>query len=211
MPSRFFVTGTDTNVGKTIASSLLCAALDAYYWKPIQTGSREGTDRATVTRTAELPTTRLIPETYCFRPPVSPHLAARLANTQIRLKKIKLPELPSDANLIVEGAGGVFVPINKTELMTDLMLHLNLPVLVVARSSLGTINHATLSLAALRSVRLEIRGVIMIGKPNIENHKAIEHYGNAPVIGTIPLLAKIDKSALVRVFHKTFDRKAFTE
>lgn len=208
MPSRFFVTGTDTNVGKTIASALLCAALDACYWKPIQTGSREGTDRATITLLAKLPHTRIIPESYCFSPPVSPHLAARLAKTQIRLKKIKLPQLQRDANLIVEGAGGVLVPINEKQLMTDLMRHLKLPVLLVARSSLGTINHTTLSLAALQAARIRVRGVIMVGKPNIENRKAIEHYGNAPVIGTIPVLANINKTALLRIFERNFDCEA---
>lgn len=211
MPSRFFVTGTDTGIGKTVASALLCAALDAYYWKPIQTGSREGTDRATVARIAELPRARLIPETYCFSPPVSPHLAARLAKTPIRLSTIKLPRLPSAANLIVEGAGGVFVPINKKQLMTDLMRHLKLPVLLVARSSLGTINHTTLSLVALRAAHIAVRGVIMVGKPNIENRNAIEHYGETPVIGQIPFLTRINKSALLRVFNRNFDRKAFAE
>lgn len=210
MPSRFFVTGTDTGVGKTVASALLCAALDAIYWKPIQTGSREGTDRATVIRLASLPRTRTIPETYSFSPPVSPHLAAHMAGARIQLRQIRLPHLSRDQNLITEGAGGVFVPINDTQLMTDLMRRLKLPVLIVARSSLGTINHTTLSLAALRAAAIEVRGVIMVGKPNMENRKAIEHYGKTPVIGTIPLLARINRAALLRIFHKHFDREAFT-
>jgi dethiobiotin synthetase len=209
MPSRFFVTGTDTGVGKTVASALLCAALDAIYWKPIQTGSREGTDTATVTHLAELLRGRTIPETYCFSPPVSPHLAARLARKRIELKKIKLPQLTGRENLIAEGAGGVFVPINETQLMIDLMRHLRLPVVLVARSGLGTINHTTLSLAALRAARVEVRGVIMVGKPNVENRKAIEHYGNTPVIGEIPVLTRISRTALLRAFHRHFDREAF--
>jgi dethiobiotin synthetase len=208
MPSRFFVTGTDTGVGKTVASALLCAALDATYWKPIQTGSREGTDRSTVMRIAELARARTIPETYCFAPPVSPHLAARQAGKRIKLTKIRLPQLNSDENLIVEGAGGVFVPINRTQLMTHLMRHLKLPVLLVARSSLGTINHTTLSLAALRAAAIDIRGVIMVGERNIENRKAIEHYGKAHVLGTIPVLPRINKRALLRTFQKYFDREA---
>lgn len=208
MPSRFFVTGTDTGVGKTVASALLCAALDATYWKPIQTGSREGTDRSTVMCIAELPRARTIPETYCFSPPVSPHLAARQAGRPIELTKISLPQMQRDENLIVEGAGGVFVPINQTQLMTHLMRHLKLPVLLVARSSLGTINHTTLSLAALRAAGIEIRGVIMVGKRNIENRKAIEHYGKIQVVGTIPVLPRINKPALLRAFQKYFDREA---
>jgi len=172
MPSRFFITGTDTGIGKTTVSALLCAALDAIYWKPIQTGSREGTDRSTVMRIAGLPRNRALLETYCFTPPVSPHLAARRAGVRIELRKIKLPSLPPEENLIVEGAGGALVPINGTQLMTDLMRHLSLPVLLVARTSLGTINHTLLSIAALRAARLDLRGVVMVGRPNRENRDA---------------------------------------
>lgn len=211
MPNRFFVTGTDTGIGKTVVSALLCATLDAMYWKPIQTGSREGTDRATVMRLASLSRGRTIPETYCFAPPVSPHLAARLAGTRIELRKIKMPSLPRGENLIVEGAGGVLVPVNDSHLMTHVMKRLKLPVLLVARSSLGTINHTTLSLAALRAAALEIRGVIMVGKPNPENRKAIEHYGNVAVVGTIPLLPHINRRTLVQAFRKHFDHRAFAQ
>jgi dethiobiotin synthase len=211
MPSRFFVTGTDTGVGKTVASALLCAALDAFYWKPIQTGSSEGTDRATVMRMADLPPGRTIRETYCFAPAVSPHLAARRAGTRVELKKIKLPGLPRGTNLIVEGAGGVLVPINDRQLMTHVMKRLNLPVLVVARSSLGTINHTTLSLAALRAAEIDIRGVIMVGKPNPENLRAIEHYGRVAVVGTIPVLPRVDRRTLMQTFRKHFDHRAFTQ
>jgi dethiobiotin synthetase len=209
MPERFFITGTDTDVGKTVVSALLCAALDAIYWKPIQTGSREGTDRNTVMRLAQLPRHRTISESYLFAPPVSPHLAARRAGVWIELRKIPMPRIAAHENLIAEGAGGVLVPINKTQLMTDLMRHLTLPVLLVSRSSLGTINHTLLSLAALRAARIEVRGVIMVGKPNRENHQAIEHYGAIPVVGTVPILKKVDHRALLRVFRKSFDRRAF--
>lgn len=209
MPSRFFVTGTDTEIGKTVASALLCAALDAIYWKPIQTGSREGTDRATVMRLASLPRERTIPEAYCFAPPVSPHLAARRAGSRIEVKKIKVPSLSRGESLIVEGAGGVLVPINESQLMTHVMKHLKLPVLLVARSSLGTINHTMLSLAALRAAALEVRGVIMVGKPNLENRKAIEHYGKISVVGLIPVLPRINRRTLLQSFRKYFDHRAF--
>lgn len=211
MPSRFFVTGTDTGIGKTVTSALLCAALDAIYWKPIQTGSREGTDRATVMRIAGLPRERTIPETYCFAPPVSPHMAAGLAAKRIDLRGMRAPRLSEGDNLIVEGAGGVLVPVNEKELMTDLMRRLRLPMLLVARSSLGTINHTLLSLAALRAARLGVRGVIMVGPPNKENREAIERYGKARVIGIIPPLRRLNRAALVATFKKHFDRRAFTE
>jgi dethiobiotin synthetase len=209
MPSRFFITGTDTGIGKTTVSALLCAALDAIYWKPIQSGSREGTDRATVMRLAALPRNRALPETYCFAPPVSPHLAARHAGVRIELRKIKLPSLPPEENLIVEGAGGALVPINGTQLMTDLMWHLKLPVLLVARTSLGTINHTLLSIAALRAARLDLRGVVMVGRPNRENRHAIEHYGKVEVVGSVPFLKKVNRATLLQAFRKHFDRKAF--
>ncbi|HVA17853.1 MAG TPA: dethiobiotin synthase [Candidatus Dormibacteraeota bacterium] len=209
MPSRFFITGTDTNVGKTVVSALLCAALGAIYWKPIQTGTREGSDRATVMRIARVPKNRTWPEAYRFAPPVSPHLAARLAGVRIELRKIKLPQIAPSENLVVEGAGGALVPINNTQLMTDLMAQLNLPVLVVARTSLGTINHTLLSIAALRAARIDLRGVVMVGKVNRENRAAIEHYGETEVVGAVPLLAKINRAALLRVFREHFNREVF--
>ena len=209
MPQRFFITGTDTGVGKTVAAALLCAALDAIYWKPIQTGTRDGTDRAAVMKLALLARNRTLPETYRFAPPVSPHLAARRAGVRINLSRIQMPALAPKENLIVEGAGGVLVPINETQLMVDLMSHLKLPVLLVARTSLGTINHTLLSLAALRRASLETRGVILIGKSSAENRKAIEHYGKAPVVGLITPIEKLNRSALLRVFHKHFDKRIF--
>ncbi|HTX15437.1 MAG TPA: dethiobiotin synthase [Candidatus Baltobacteraceae bacterium] len=209
MPSRFFVTGTDTGVGKTVVSALLCAALDAIYWKPIQTGTREGTDRATVMRLAELPRARTAAEVYRFAPPVSPHLAARRAGVQIDFGKIEMPQIGRGANLIAEGAGGALVPINDKQLTTDLMRHLGLPVLLVTRTTLGTINHTLLSMAALRAARLDIRGVIMVGKPNRDNREAIERYGRVRVIGVVPRLARIDRRALLDVFGRSFDAKAF--
>jgi len=209
MPSRFFITGTDTSVGKTVVCAMLCAALDAIYWKPIQTGTREGTDRATVTRLARLPKNRTLPEAYRFAPPVSPHLAARLAGVRINLRKIRLPQIAPSENLIVEGAGGALVPINSSQLMTDVMTHLAFPALLVARTSLGTINHTLLSIAALRAARLGLHGVIMVGKANRENRAAIEHYGEIEVVGTVPMLATINRAALVRVFRTNFRREAF--
>jgi dethiobiotin synthetase len=209
MPSRFFITGTDTGVGKTTVSALLCAALDAIYWKPIQTGTREGTDRATVMRFAQLPRSRALPETYRFSPPVSPHLAAARAGIRIALRKIRLPQIPPRENLIVEGAGGVLVPINSTELMTDLMSHLGLPVLLVSRTTLGTINHTLLSIAALRAARLDLRGVILSGKPNRENRRAIEHYGKIEVLGIVPPLKKMNRAIFREIFWRHFRRQAF--
>jgi dethiobiotin synthase len=209
MPSRFFITGTDTSVGKTVVCATLCAALDAIYWKPVQTGTQDGTDHATVTRLAKLSPRRNIPETYRFAPPVSPHLAARRAGVRIDLKKIVLPTISPNESLIVEGAGGVLVPLNDAELMTALMAHLRLPILLVARTALGTINHTLLSVAALRSAKLDLRGVIMVGKANLENRKAIERYGAVRVIGRLPHLPRLNRETILRAFRAHFDRRAF--
>ena len=209
MARRFFVTGTDTGVGKTVLSALLCAAFDAFYWKPIQTGSCEGTDRETVQRLALLDEHRSLPESYCFDPPVSPHLAASQAGRQIDLSKIPLPEISSTDALVVEGAGGVMVPINETEFMIDLIQHLRLPVLIASRSTLGTINHTLLTVAALRQKSLAIAGVVMIGPENADNFRAIEKYGSMPVVGVIPQLDPLHRDALLQTFHSKFDRRVF--
>lgn len=204
-----FVTGTDTGVGKTLVSALLCAALDGVYWKPIQTGASEDTDRHTVMELAELDAERTIPECYVFNPPVSPHLAAEWAGAMIDLSTVRRPEAELSGPLIVEGAGGVMVPVNDREFMLDLMCRLALPVVVVARSALGTINHSLLTLGALERSGLTVKGVIIVGTPNRDNERAIERYGCAPILGRVPLLEVINRAALLEVFNRDFDRNKF--
>ena len=205
----YFVTGTDTNVGKTVLSALLVAVLDAVYWKPVQTGAVEGTDRESVRVWAEAPEERLPPERYRFNPPVSPHLASRAAGVRIDLGEFEFPAAAPGRKWIVEGAGGVMVPLNERDLMRDLMRRIGFPVLVAARTTLGTINHALLTLAALREDRLPICGVVLIGEENVENCCAIEHYGNVRVVGRIPILKQIHRTALLEVYEKHFDHAEF--
>jgi dethiobiotin synthase len=205
----FFVTGTDTGVGKTVLSSLLVAALDGVYWKPVQTGAIEGTDRESVRLWAGCPEERLLTERYCFDPPVSPHLAGREAGIRIDPDAFELPEPMADRPYIVEGAGGAMAPLNEQDVMLDLMRRLGLPLVIAARTSLGTINHTLLTLAVVRGAHLNVRGVVLIGKQDIENRRAIEHFGKVCVIGYIPLLEKIHRTALLEVFEKHFDRLAF--
>jgi dethiobiotin synthase len=205
----FFVTGTDTNVGKTVLSALLVAALDAVYWKPIQTGVSEGTDRETVIRLAEIPRTQTREECYRFDPPVSPHLAARWAGVRIELAAIRRPVVERGKRLVAEGAGGVLVPINESEMMIDLMRHLGLPVVVAARSTLGTINHTLLTLAQLERAGIAVAGVVLIGPENSDNREAIERYGSRPVVGEIPQLDQIDRATLREVFRTKFDVRVF--
>ncbi|MBZ5661278.1 MAG: dethiobiotin synthase [Acidobacteriia bacterium] len=204
-----FITGTDTHVGKTVLSALLVAALDGMYWKPVQTGTSEGMDRESVRAWAGVPQERTWPERYHFDPPVSPHLASRLAEVRIALDAFEFPDAPAGLPWIVEGAGGVMVPLNERDLMRDLMRRLGLPVVVAARTALGTINHTLLTLAALREAHLHVRGVVLIGEENAENRRAIEHYGDIRVIGQIPMIERIHRAALLEVFEKRFDREAF--
>jgi dethiobiotin synthase len=210
MAQGFFITGTDTNVGKTVLSALLCAALPACYWKPIQTGAREDTDREHVMRWAGLTADQAAPETYIFSDPVSPHLAARNEGVEISLDRISVPQNSFGLPFIVEGAGGVMVPVNAQQFMLDLMVQISFPVILAARSTLGTINHTLLSLRALREARLSVRGVVLIGPENLENQRAIEDYGRVRVIGLVPALKEINRKALCDTFATYFNRESFT-
>jgi dethiobiotin synthase len=207
MTSDLFITGTDTGVGKTLVSSLLVAALNRSYWKPIQTGSSEGTDRQAVLEWAGIPADRAHPEAYMFEPPVSPHLAAEQKGIQIDLDHIKRPR--SLDPLIIEGAGGVLVPINSNAFMVDLVKRLEAPLVIVSRTALGTINHTLLTIAAARNAGLAIRGVVLSGQENPDNRRAVERYGSVPVIGWVPRLDCIHRATLLTVFDRHFDAGAF--
>ena len=209
MAEDLFVTGTDTHVGKTVLSALLVAALNGTYWKPIQTGASEGTDRQQVMRWAELPESRTVAECYCFDPPVSPHLAAEAAGVTIELGRICRPTQIAAPPLIIEGAGGVMVPINGSEMMLDLIGKLSVPVVVASRTALGTINHTLLTVRALRGAGVGVKGVVMIGPENTDNERAVERYGAVPVVGRIPMLNCICYKTLLQVFEADFDREAF--
>ena len=210
MSDRIFVTGTGTNVGKTVLSALLCAALDAHYWKPIQTGSKEGTDSERVLQWAEVPKERACEEAYTFPEPVSPHLAAEWRASKIELERIKTPLLPAGKRLIIEGAGGALVPIAPGFLMRDLIIHLRAPVVIAAPTVLGTINHTLLTLEALRAREIPVLGVVLLGESNDDNRRAIETYGNAPVVGWVPPLAILDRASLLAAWDQHFFHRAFT-
>ncbi len=198
-PPAYFVAGTDTDVGKSVASAWLLRQLDADYWKPIQSGldwidGRPIGDSERVRELAEWPAERFHPPTYQLGQPLSPHASAAIDGVQIELPRFALPQ--TGKPLIVEGAGGLLVPLNERDLLIDLMVQLALPVLLVARSGLGTINHTLLSLAALGERDLACAGVIMIGERHASNRAAIEHYGGARVIAEIPPLSPLNAAAL---------------
>ena len=177
-----FVTGTGTNVGKTVVSAaLLCRYPSASYWKPIQTGMEIDNDTADVQR---LSGAQVHDSGVRLRGPVSPHLAAERAGIRIDLRALELP--PHAGPWVVEGAGGLLVPLNESVTMADLIAQLELPVVLAAHSSLGTINHTLLTLEALRARRLPVAGVVMVGDPDADNRKAIEHWGEVAVLGEMP-------------------------
>lgn len=206
-PSAFFVTATDTEMGKTVVSAMLMMGLQGHYWKPIRTGARpfvDFTDNEWVQMKTGLPDDRFFPETYLLKHHESPHLAARLAGVEIDIDKIKMPIDRKWKHLIVEGAGGLLVPINDSLFIVDVIKHLNLPALIVARSSLGTINHTLLTVEKLKEREIPILGVIMNGPKNLENKKAIEKYGNVKVLAEIEHISSINARSLQDVFNDQF-------
>jgi dethiobiotin synthase len=193
-----FVTGTDTGIGKTVVAACLARAWQAGYWKPVQTGAATGDDdTATVAALADLPAERILVPAYVLQAPLSPHAAAELEGTRISMDAIAPPETPHP--LVVEGAGGLYVPLNERDFMIDLMARLALPVLLVARSTLGTINHTLLSLAALRARALPIAGVVLRGPPNAGNRAAIERFGQVRVLAELPRIDPLNKDAIERL------------
>lgn len=194
-----FITGTDTDVGKTIVSAWLTLHWQAAYWKPIQSGLIQGSDSDTVARLSQA---CCYPEKWKLNAALSPHQAAALEHQHIDITEIHLPisqinhtYAPTE-RLVVEGAGGLLTPLNQSACIADLIVQLKLPVLLVARSSLGTINHTCLTIEALRARHLKLIGVIMVGEQNIPNRTAIEHYGNTRVLAELPLLADLSKRQL---------------
>jgi len=170
------------------------------YWKPIQTGIEVDDDTAAVASLASCGAGELLTDGIRLPRPLSPHLSARLSGTTIDLDPLVeiFKRAPTSAQVVVEGAGGVLVPVNERELMIDLMVRLQLPVLVAARSTLGTINHTLLTLEALRRRSLDVAGVVMVGPPNEENRKAIEQYGCVSVAGEMPMFSPLTADQLAR-------------
>jgi dethiobiotin synthetase len=208
----FFVTGTDTGVGKTVVSAALVMRLRAAgpirYWKPIQTGIEQDDDTAEVASLASCPAAELLTEGVRLRRPVSPHLAARMSAVAIDLAPLEdaFNEAARSAHVVVEGAGGVLVPLNDLQLMTDLMARLDLPAVIVARSTLGTINHTLLTIEALQRRSIYVAGVVMVGPPNSDNRSAIEQYGAVPVLGEMPMFERLTPAHLASWSATEFDR-----
>jgi dethiobiotin synthase len=204
MSRGVFVTGTDTGVGKTVLSAaLLLRFPGSRYWKPIQTGPDD--DTGEVLRLSEAPRQAAYHHGVRLMDPVSPHLAAQRARTRIDPGFHAASVKDLDEKWIVEGAGGALVPVNESDLMIHFVERLGLPVLIATRTTLGTINHTLLTIEALRTRRLAIAGVVMIGEPNADNRAAIEHYGAVTVLGEMPVFDPLTPAALRYWAMKSLD------
>lgn len=190
-----FITGTDTGVGKTVVSALLAKALDADYWKPVQCGLDRPTDSDTMAALA--PGVRIHPEAYRLRLPASPHAAAAAEGVRVELESVRLP--PSEKTLVVEGAGGVMVPLNGEALFVDWVEERALPVVLVSLNRLGSINHTLLSVEALMARRLEILGLIFNGEPVPATEEFLLDYTGLPLLGRVPRLEHPEAAALDRL------------
>ena len=193
----FFVTGTDTDVGKTVVAAWLVARLGACYWKPVQAGAEPETNSQIVRRLSGASPDRILPEAYVLAEPIAPHEAARRAGIAIDMAKLDPP--PCDGPLVVEGAGGLMVPLDDQSFVIDLARELELPLILVARSTLGTINHTLLSLEAIRRRGLPLAGVVVNGPETPHNRAAIERYGKVEVIAEIPWLEQVTPATLMEI------------
>ena len=200
LPSGLIICGTDTDVGKTIISTWLVQGLNAIYWKPIQSGLANGGDTNQVRKLLNLPEERIIKEAYRFRAAVSPHWAAEQENRLIESKKLILPSVKE--RIVIETAGGLFVPLTRQLLQIDQLIQWNLPVILVARTGLGTLNHTLLSIEALRNRNIPLLGLILNGPDHADNPKTLAQIGDVEVIGQLPLLQKVNTKTLAEEWHK---------
>ncbi len=192
---KFFITGTDTNVGKTVVSAVLTLALNAYYWKPIQTGlAQDPREGDTVRSLTGFDQTHFFPSAYAFQAGLAIDQAARLENKTVDLARCNLPDV--EHHLIVEGAGGVFHPLNTTATFFDLMKKFNLPVIIICRGTVGTINHSLLTIDALRQRDIAIHGIIFSGELNSDSQLTIERLGNVRTLLHVPRFKSLSPSIL---------------
>jgi dethiobiotin synthetase len=183
-------------VGKTVVSALLVEGLGARYWKPVQSGVEGGGDRDRVAALLDLPAELIVPEAYRLAAPVSPHWAAEREGVTIDPARLALP--PGDGPLVVECAGGLLVPLRRDWLQIEQISRWGLPVVLVARSGLGTLNHTLLSLEALRHRRIPVLGLVLNGDPHPDNPRTLAELGGVPVLAELPQIEPLDRAGLRR-------------
>jgi dethiobiotin synthetase len=208
MSRRIVVTGTDTGIGKTVFSAGLADFLGANYWKPIQAGLEGETDSQLVARLGGLSVDRIVPERYRLETPASPDHAAAIEGVRIDAGSINLPDT-GGRPLVIEGAGGLMVPLNRNTLYIDVFARWRLPVVLCARTALGTINHSLLSVEALRNRKIEILGVAFIGERNSDSESAICEIGRVRSLGRLPRLSPLTANTLQAAFEASFNRDDF--
>lgn len=201
--TRLIVTGTDTGIGKTVLAAALTGFLGARYWKPVQAGLEGESDSEMVARLSGLGMTAIIPEAYRLNTPCSPHQAAAIDGVTIDPDRLTLPG--DEDPLVVEGAGGVLVPLAENLLYADLFARWGLPVVMAARTALGTINHSLLSIEALRARQVPIAGIAFIGEGNAETERTICALGKVRRLGRLPVLDPLDAGTLAEAFRSGFD------
>lgn len=194
MTEKYFITGIGTGIGKTITSAVLTEKLNADYWKPIQSGDLDQSDSLAIENLISNPKTKIHSETYRLNHPLSPHLSARMDGIEIGLDQFHLPT--TDNSLIIEGAGGLLVPLNDTTLILDLIKQLQVPVIVVSQNYLGSINHTLLTINTLKQHHIDIKGIIFNGETNIESETYILKYTQVQPLGHIPLLSDINPTSI---------------
>ena len=199
--TRIVVTGTDTGIGKTVFAAGLTGFLGARYWKPVQAGLDEATDSETVMRLG-VPASHILPEGYRLQMPASPHRAAAAEGITIDPSKLALPSGP----VVIEGAGGLMVPLTRRLTYLDVFADWGLPVILCARTALGTINHTLLSVEALRRCNVPILGVAFIGESQPDSESIIAELGQVPVLGRLPWMTKLDAESLRAEFDRGFGR-----
>tara|TARA_Y100001933_G_scaffold171407_1_gene169437 strand:- start:819 stop:1475 length:657 start_codon:yes stop_codon:yes gene_type:complete len=197
---QFIICGTDTSVGKTLISAFFVRGLNSSYWKPIQSGSLDSTDSEFVRNISEVENHKIIKESYVLSEPLSPHWAAEIDNVRINLDKLKLPKIKG--SLVIETAGGLMVPITRNYLQIDQIKHWNLPIILVCRSSLGTLNHTLLSIEALRNRQIRILGLIVNGEKHLDNPKTLKTFSGLPIIAEFPFLDDLNCNNLDRLWKE---------
>ena len=208
MNQRIVVAGTDTEIGKTVFSAGLAALIDANYWKPIQAGLVGETDSQLVARLGGLSDDRIMPERYRLKTPASPHHAAAIDGVRIAADKLDVPD-SGGRPLVIEGSGGLLVPLDGTTLYIDVFARWRLPVVLCARTALGTINHSLLSIEALRHRKLDILGIAFIGEDNAESERVICEIGRVKRLGRLPRLSPLTANTLRAAFEASFKRDDF--
>jgi dethiobiotin synthetase len=194
MSNTYFVTGIGTGIGKTVISAILTEKLNADYWKPVQSGDLDISDSLLIKHLVSNTKTVIHPERYRLGQPLSPHLSARLDGIEINLEDIQISK--TNNHLIIEGAGGLMVPLNNDELILDLIKKTNAKVIVVSQNYLGSINHTLLTLEVLKVNQIAIEGLIFNGASNPESEAYISQYSKVKILGRVPKMSVIDKESI---------------